>query len=92
MEKTIHVGGKEVRMKASALIPRFYRYFFKRDMISDMSRLEKDYKKAVNIPADATEEEIEAAQLSAVDLTIFENIAWLMAWHADSSIPDNPES
>lgn len=48
MEKTITVGGKDVRMRASALIPRLYRYKFRRDMIADMRQLEKDFKKATN--------------------------------------------
>ena len=62
MEKTISVGGKDVRMRASALIPRLYRYKFRRDMIADMRKLEKDFKKATNLPEDATEEEIRQAQ------------------------------
>ena len=32
---------------------------------------------------DATEEEQQEAQLSALDLEIFENVAWVMAWQYD---------
>lgn len=91
MEKTISVGGKEFRMRASALIPRLYRYKFRRDMITDMKQLEKDFKKAVNLPEDATEDEILDAQLSVLDLTIFENVAWLMVKNAGEGIPDDPD-
>ena len=91
MEKTISVGGKEVRMRATALIPRLYRFKFQRDMIRDMNKLRAAFKKATNLPEDATEEEIEDAQLSALDLTIFENVAWLMIRHAGEDIPDDPD-
>lgn len=92
MEKTVIVSGKEVRMRATALIPRLYRIRFGRDMISDMNRLMKAYKKASNLPADATEEEKQDAQLSAVDLTIFEDVAYMMVRHAGGTdVPDTPE-
>ena len=60
-------------------------------MISDLNRLKKAVDKANNLPADATEEEINDAQLSALDLTIFENVSYMMAKHADKTIPDNPD-
>lgn len=91
MEKIIKVGDKEVKMRASALIPRLYRFRFKRDMIKDMLTLKKAYKKAEELPEDATDEQIEEAQLSALDLTIFENVAYVMAKHADNSLPENPD-
>lgn len=92
MEKTITVSGKEVKMRASALIPRLYRVRFGRDMISDMRQLQKSYQKATRLPEDATEEQKQDAQLSVLDLTIFENVAYMMAKHADKSIPDSPEA
>ncbi len=91
MEKIIKVGGKEVKMRASALIPRLYRFKFGRDMIADMNKLKTAYQKAANLPKDATEEEKQDAQLSALDLTIFENTAFIMAKHADAEQPDNPD-
>lgn len=91
MEKTISVGGKEVRMRATALIPRLYRFKFQRDMIRDMNKLRAAFRKATDLPEDATEEEIQDAQLSALDLTIFENVAWLMIKHAGEDIPDDPD-
>lgn len=90
MERTVTIDGKEVRMRASALIPRLYRIKFGRDMIADMNQLNKAYKKAAALPENATEEERQEAQLSVVDLTIFENVAYMMAKHADPSIPSSP--
>lgn len=91
MEKTVNIGGTDVRMRASALIPRLYRFKFGRDMVSDMRQLQKSYAKAAALPETATEEERQDAQLSVLDLTIFENVAWLMAKHADKSVADNPD-
>lgn len=91
MEKIIKIGSKEVKMRASALIPRLYRFRFKRDIIRDMTSLKRAYDKATNLPENATEEEKEEAQFSVMDLTIFENVAYIMAKHADDSIPDTPE-
>lgn len=95
MEKTITIGGTEMRMRASALIPRLYRYKFGRDLISDMRQLQKSYNKAMQAQAkpDATADEIQDAQLSSLDLTIFENVAWLMCRHADTAaVPDDPDA
>jgi hypothetical protein len=91
MERTINIGGAELRMRASALIPRMYRFRFGRDLIKDMAALEKKYKEAMNLQEGATEEEKQKAQLSALDLTIFENVAWVMAKAADKDIPDSPD-
>ena len=91
MERIIRVGGKNVRMRASALIPRLYRFKFGRDLIKDMATLKRAYEKASSLPEGATEEEREDAQFSALDLTIFENVAYIMAKHADKNVPDTPE-
>ena len=91
MEKTIMINGVRRRMKASALIPRLYRYQFGRDLVRDMNGLRKAYTRAISLPEDATEEERSEAQLSALDLTVFENIAWLMLRHAGEDIPNTPD-
>lgn len=90
-EISVKFGDKEIRMRASALIPRLYRFRFKRDIINDMRQLQKDFNR-VNAQNFKTEEEKEDAELSILDLTLFENIAWLFAWHADpEKVPDSPE-
>lgn len=91
MEKTILIDGKEVRLRASALVPRLYRFKFGRDMISDMRQLQKAFGKVSSLPEGATEEERQDAQLSVLDLTIFENVAYIMAKHADKSVADDPD-
>jgi hypothetical protein len=81
MEKTVRIDGKEVRMRASALIPRLYRYKFGRDIVQDMQKLRDGFAKAQS----------EGESLSALDLEVFENVAWLMMRHAGEDIPDSPE-
>lgn len=90
-EKTVIIDGVERKMRASALIPRLYRFNFRRDIIRDMTQLQRGFSKAQNLPDNATEEEKQDAAMSALDLEIFENIAWLMLKHAGEDIPDNPE-
>ena len=46
IQKTIHVGSKDIPMRASALIPRLYRVKFGRDMIRDMKSLQDSYNDA----------------------------------------------
>lgn len=87
MEKVVKIGDSEVRMRASALIPRLYRFEFGRDMVQDMQKLQTSYKKILDAKKNGTEENFDV-----IDLTIFENIAWLMARHADKdAIPDTPD-
>ena len=90
MEKVINIGGKDVKMRASALIPRMYRFKFGRDILWDMTSLKKAFKKRSELPEDATDEQKEEATLSEINLMIFENVAYIMAKHADPSIPDDP--
>ena len=91
MERTLNIGGADLRMRASALIPRLYRFKFGRDLIKDMSQLEKAYKKALSVKEGATDEERRDAELSILDLTIFENVAWAMAKNADPNVPNDPD-
>ena len=76
-EKTVLVSGKEVRFRSSAAVPRLYRIKFKRDIFKDLSKLEKSYKGKTD----------EGEDLQIEDLEIFENVAYIMAWHADPTIP-----
>lgn len=90
--KTVLIGGKEVQLKASALIPRLYRFKFGRDMLEDMRRVQKDLSKVAEIKKRMEEEGEEAAlDLPLEDLTIIENSAYIMAKHADPNVPTNIE-
>ena len=77
IEKTAIICGKDVTFKSSAAIPRLYRMKFRRDIFRDLSKLEKSYKDR----DDGTKE------LEIEDLEIFENVAYIMAFHADPTIP-----
>ena len=79
--KKIEIDGKEVLFKASAAIPRIYRMKFQRDIYKDLSALEK----AIN------KNDEDNSALDTFSLELFENIAYIMAKHADSTIPDTPE-
>lgn len=82
MEKIVNIDGREMRMRASALVPRLYRREFCRDMISDMRQLQKAYEKAAKEPD---------AQFSVLDLTVFENVAWVMLKHGGEDVGKSPE-
>ena len=81
VRRNIEIDGKEVAFKASDAIPRIYRLKFQRDIYKDISLLEKSL-------GDNTEEE---SNLDLFSLEMFENIAFIMAKHADPSIPDEVE-
>ena len=81
MTRKIEIDGKEVLFRASAAIPRIYRIKFHRDIYKDLSALEKAIDKNSE----------EGSTLDTFSLEMFENIAYIMAKHADSTIPDTPE-
>ena len=96
MDKVLTIDGKEVGFRASALTPRLYRHKFGRDIVRDLNQLRKAYNKAMQAkglekpPEDAPEDvkaayenAIQDAQMSVVDLEIFENTAWIMARQYD---------
>ena len=92
MQKELEIGSQTVTFRASALIPRIYRYKFGRDLIADMRTLQKSYLKIVDTQKNADNNENENAQFSVLDLTIFENVAWVMAKHGSGDIiPDTPD-
>ena len=79
--KKIEIDGKEVLFRASAAIPRLYRIRFRRDIYKDLAQLEK-----------AVDENVaDGSMLDTFSLELFENIAFVMAKHADPNIPDTPE-
>ena len=78
IQKTVEICGKEVNFRSSASVPRLYRAKFGRDIFKDLAKLEKAYKEKGGEESSAMEIE---------DLEIFENVAYIMAFHADPSIP-----
>ena len=91
MDKVIRIDGRDVGFRATALTPRLYRHKIGRDIIKDMGSLQAAYIRAMRLPEGATEEDRLQAQLSATNLEIFENAAFIMARQYDSSIPDTPD-
>ena len=82
MTKKIQIDGKDVVFKASAAIPRIYRLKFHRDIYKDLRDLEK------SVGTSSAEE----SNLDLLSLELFENIAYIMAKHADpTTVPDSPE-
>lgn len=82
MERTVTIDGKTVTLRASALVPRLYRHLIGRDIIRDMATLKKSYNAALEAKsAGADEEGQNEAAMTAMDLEIFENIAWVMLKH-----------
>ena len=79
--RKVEIDGKQVPFKASAAIPRIYRIKFNRDIYKDLRSLEM----AVG------EGDEENSNLDLFSLEMFENIAYVMAKHADPNIPDTPE-
>ena len=79
--KNIEIDGRPVAFNASAAVPRIYRARFGRDLFEDLSVL-----------MDAVEKSsAESSTLSVKALTMFEDIAYTMAKHADASVPETPE-
>lgn len=75
LQKTIEINGKQITLKASAAVPRLYRIKFGRDIFKDLTKVKT----------------AEGDELAALESEFFENIAYIMAKHADSSIPDSVE-
>lgn len=78
MDKEVLIGGKTVKFRATARTPRLYRGIIGRDMIQDMNKLMKAYERKKN----------DEDELDIIDLQIFEDVAYIMARHAN---PDMPE-
>ena len=76
MEKIISIGGREVGFKATATTVKRYREKFNKDLFKDIQNL---------IP------KVNEQSLGANELECFMNIAYVMAWQYDHSIPEDPD-
>ena len=81
IKKNVKIDEVEVPFKASAAIPRLYRLKFGRDIYRDFASLQKNVRK----------NDEENSGLDIESLEVFENIAYIMAKHADSSVPNDPD-
>ena len=71
MEKVIEIDGKEIKFRATAAIPRLYRIKFGRDIMKDMQDIQRAMEKSDKEP------------IPMKMLEVFENVAYLMAKHAN---------
>lgn len=78
MEKTLNIGGKEIKMKSTAGTMMRYRNNFNRDFIKDLIKLQTKLNDKIE----------KGQEFEALDLDIFEKIAWCMAKTADNNIPE----
>ena len=81
IQKNITIDGIDVPFKASATVPRLYRLKFRRDIYQDFAALQKSV-------GENTEE---FSALDIESLEVFENIAYIMAKHADPVVPASPD-
>lgn len=81
IKKNITIDGMEVPFKASAAVPRLYRLKFHRDIYKDFASLKTDVE----------EGDENKSELDIESLEVFENIAYIMAKHADPAVPASPD-
>lgn len=79
MTKTIRIDGRDVPFRATAAVPRLYRIKFGRDIMQDMKAIKDAMEKAEN-----GEQPIPVKMLE-----VFENVAYLMAHHADPDMNEH---
>lgn len=80
--RNIEIDGIEVPFRASAAVPRLYRMKFGRDIYKDLAALQKN----------VSENDAENSSLSIESLEVFENVAYIMAKHAEpTAVPDSPD-
>mgnify|MGYP006993601144 CR=1 FL=1 len=81
IKKNITIDGIEVPFKASAAVPRLYRLKFRRDIYKDFAALKTE----------VTEGDENKSEIGIESLEVFENIAYIMAKHADPAVPASPD-
>ena len=79
MEKIIRIDGRDVPFRATAAVPRLYRIKFGRDIMQDMKSIQDAMEKAQD-----GEQPIPVKMLE-----VFENVAYLMARHADPDMKEH---
>lgn len=91
IKKNIKVDDIDVPFKASAAVPRLYRLRFGRDIYKDFAKLQKSVGDS-NAEKSVGDGNAEKSDLDIESLEVFENIAFIMAKHADPDhVPDSPD-
>ena len=95
VSKTISIYGVDVQFKASAAIPRLYRLQFRRDLFHDFADLKKSVDEEKGKGKSVDEEKGKSSEASGLNpeiLETFENVAYMMAKHADpKGVPGTAE-
>ena len=79
MVKVVEIEGVPRRLASSAILVRQYRAHFGRDLIVDMTKATKAAKPG------------EELSLADVDLSVFENLTWLMLKNGGEDVGSSPE-
>lgn len=74
MEKVIQIDGKEIKFKSSGATPMLYRKKFGKDLLLGMQKLNDSFV---------------SQNYDNGSLEVFENICYIMAKQADSTITEN---
>lgn len=93
MEATVTIDGREVKFRATAAVPRLYRIKFRRDILQDFQAVQRAVERAQEAAADeAGEEAARPSSLPLEALELFEDMAYIMAKHADKdAVPADPD-
>ena len=78
MDKIVNIDEKAIKFRATARTPRLYRVITGREMIRDMNRLKKSYENKQKTDDN----------LDIIELQIFEDVAYVMARHANPEIEE----
>lgn len=100
MRKKIIIEGKARTLEANALLPRQYRNEFGRDLIVDVKKLlgkvqltAEALKKARQDPDGLAADLLaDPDALDGMDLSVIENLAWLMLRAGGEDVGDNVET
>lgn len=92
MEASVVIDGREVRFRATAAVPRLYRIKFRRDILQDFNAVQKAVERAQEAAKAAEgEDTAPASSLPLEALELFEDMAYIMAKHADpEGVPGDP--
>ncbi len=85
METTIKIDGKDVRFKATAAVPMMYRMVFRRDLLTDIQKVAKALEQEKQ-NSGGSDDATPQSSLPVYALIMFEQMAYIMAKHADPAI------
>lgn len=90
MEATVIIDGREVKFRATAAVPRLYRIKFRRDILQDFQAIQRAVERAQEAAAEGEDKETSSLPMEALEL--FEDMAFIMAKHADKdAVPNDPD-